>query len=70
VKVAAINEDGNIGSTVELNEALREHARSAIAPREQSVGSVVGVREVPLSVDSLTRFPDRGVSPPTRPFLP
>lgn len=46
VQLAPISDAGSVGQPVRVDEALRQHARSAIAPRERSVGSVAGMLDV------------------------
>lgn len=46
VTIAPISESGQVGEAIPVSEALRKHARDAIAPQERSVGSVVGVLDV------------------------
>ena len=46
VQLASISDSGSVGEPVRVDEALRQHARSAIAPQEKSVGSVSGLLDV------------------------
>jgi hypothetical protein len=46
IELAPISENGSVGEHVRVDEALREHARSAIAPQETSTGSVSGLLDV------------------------
>jgi hypothetical protein len=46
VQLASISDTGSIGQPVRVDEVLRQHARSAIAPQERSVGSVSGLLDV------------------------
>jgi len=46
VQLAPISESGDVGEPVRVDEALRQHARSAIAPQETSQGSVSGLLDV------------------------
>jgi hypothetical protein len=46
VIVAPVADTGEVGEPVEVGEALRQHARAAIAPRERSVGSAMGILDV------------------------
>jgi hypothetical protein len=46
IELAPISESGTVGDPVRVDEALREHARSAIAPQETSTGSVSGLLDV------------------------
>lgn len=46
VTLAPVTVDGDVGQPVPITETVREHAKAAIAPRETSTGSVVGVLDV------------------------
>lgn len=46
ITLAPVTADGDVGQPVPITETVREHARAAVAPRETSTGSVVGVLDV------------------------
>jgi hypothetical protein len=46
LQLIPISDKGSEGEPVRVDEALRQHARSAIAPQERSTGSVSGLLDV------------------------